>query len=579
MPLWLPSPVQAATLVLVVAAQARITHQTQVKGREYQTTNIEWQPCSADINAVAALDVECGTLAVPLDYTAADGSETLELSLLRVPAAKKPAKHSILFNFGGPGLEVRHSLAQLADILQANFYSVTGGEHDLIGWDPRGTADTLTFSCFAKVTDRAQLNSQFTLGNASDVARGQIWAAGKNYASACAGYPEAQERAPLIGTSFTARDAMQIVDAVEDDGLLRYWGLSYGTDLGVTLAALFPDRVEKIILDGVFNPIQYFYERTDSEGFASADDTFSEFFHQCVSTPEVCTLAGNRPNATANQLESAAYDLMEELKYRPIAYNGTIIGYAELKSAIRFALYTPYTWLFLDNILNAFLAEPRNETLAGAAIENYLSASLAGETAADDAGLGIECVDKAPRSNSFDVINAALDDSQSVSRLLGDALAPLVATCAQWTLEPRERYIGGFTRVKPRKPLLVIGNTYDSATSIRSARNISETIQGSVLLEHGGFGHTSIQQPSLCTARAIQNFFRDGTLPEPSTLCDPVDTPFKFAMSGPTWQDLFPQLGFEPPSVNGTKAAHVKRRGHTEEALKYIGRRPNSAFW
>ena len=25
-------------------------------------------------------------------------------------------------------------------------YSITGGEYDLIGWDPRGTADTLTFS-------------------------------------------------------------------------------------------------------------------------------------------------------------------------------------------------------------------------------------------------------------------------------------------------------------------------------------------------------------------------------------------------------------------------------------------------
>ncbi|KAI0444050.1 TAP-like protein-domain-containing protein [Xylaria telfairii] len=574
-PLWLPSPVQAAALVLAATVQGTFTHQGPVEGREYPTTGIQWQPCPADINAIAALDVECGTLAVPLDYTAVDSTETLELSLLRVPAVKEPAKHSILFNFGGPGLEVRHSLAQLAETLLA----ITGGEHDLIGWDPRGTANTLTFSCFANATGRAQLGSQLVFGNASDVARGQLWAAGKNYADACAEYPEAQERAPLIGTSFTARDAMQIVDAVEDDGLLRYWGFSYGTDLGATLAALFPERVEKLILDGVFNPIQYFYERADSEGFASADDTFSEFFRQCVSTPEVCNLAGNRPNATAKELESATYDLIDELKYRPLAYDGLIIGYAELKSAIRFALYAPYTWLVLDNILDAFLAEPRNETLVGATIENYLFMSFAGDAAADDAGIGIECVDKAPRSNSFDVINAALDLSQSVSRLLGDALAPLVATCAQWTLEPRERYIGGFARVKPRKPLLVIGNTYDSATSIKSAKNISETIQGSVLLEHGGVGHTSIQQPSLCTAMAIQNYFRNGTLPEPNTLCNPVNTPFKFAASGPTWQDLFPQLGFELPSANSTKATDVKRRGHIEDALQYIGRRPNGAFW
>ncbi|KAI0100677.1 TAP-like protein-domain-containing protein [Nemania sp. FL0031] len=572
----LPTPLRAVRLLLAataVTAHGGLAHNPRTGKQEYPTTGIQWQPCPADINAVAALHVECGNLTVPLDYTAADSSDTLELSLLRVPAVKGTAKHSILFNFGGPGNEARYTLAQLADMFQA----VTGGEHDLVAWDPRGTAETLTFSCFPNATRRAEFGSQFSLGNTSDVARGSIWAAGKNYADACAEYPEAQERAPLINTAFTARDAMQIVDAVEEDKLLRYWGLSYGTDIGATLAALFPDRVEKILIDGVFSPIQYFYDRTDSEGFASADDTFSEFFRQCVSTPEVCTLARNHPNTTAKQLESAAYDLIEELKYRPIAHRGVILGYQELKIAIRFALYTPYTWLSLDSILNAFLAEPRNETLAGDTLNEFLFDEGGSLVPANDAGIGIECVDKAPRSNSFDVIDAAFDQAQAASRLLGDSLFALIAGCAQWTLEPRERYIGGFSIVKPRKPLFVIGNTYDSATSIKSARNISETIEGSVLLEHGGFGHTSIQQPSLCTARAIQNFFRNGTLPEPNTLCAPVTPPFEFAVSGPTWQDLFPQLGFEPPSGNATQTARVKRRDHNGQVFKMVGRL--GAFW
>jgi hypothetical protein len=139
--------------------------------------------------------------------------------------------------------------------------------------------------------------------------------------------------------------------------------------------------------------------------------------------------------------------------------------------------------------LDAFLAQPRNETLAGAALAKFLLANeLTASTPVDDAAIGIECVDKAPRSNSFDVFSAALDQAQSVSRLLGDATALLPAICAQWKLEPRSRYVGGFERVIPRKPLLVIGNTYDSATSFQSAKNLSETIEGSVLLEHGGFG-------------------------------------------------------------------------------------------
>ncbi|KAI1175420.1 TAP-like protein-domain-containing protein [Nemania sp. FL0916] len=566
----LPGLAKAAVILLAAAttmAEGKIARHAAAEKRTYPTSAIQWQPCPADINTVAALDVECGVLTVPLDYTAPHSNETLDLSLVRVPALKKPAKHSILLNFGGPGAEARHALAELSDMLQV----VTGGEHDLITWDPRGTAETLTFSCFDNTTIRTQFTSQLGLGNASDVQRGVIWAAGKNYADACANYPDAQKKAPIINTAFTARDAMQIVDAVEEDRLLRYWGFSYGTDLGATLAALFPERAEKVLLDGVYTPNQYFYERTDSQGFASADDTFSEFFRQCVATPEVCSLARSHPNATAKQLESAAYDLIEELKYRPIPYNGAILGYSELKIAIRFGLYAPGTWLEIDSILNAFLTEPRNETLAGETLGGYISLSLAAPV--DDAGIGIECVDKAPRSNSFDVISASIDEAQAVSRLLGDSLAALIATCAQWTLEPRERYMDGFAKVKPLKPLFVIGNTYDSATSIKSARNFTETVKGSVLLEHGGVGHASIAQPSLCTARAIQAFFTNGTLPEPNTVCKTVTTPFKYAKFGPTWQDLFPQLGYELPKSNQTQAARARPRDSTEEAIKKLSRR------
>ncbi len=36
-------------------------------------------------------------------------------------------------------------------------------------------------------------------------------------------------------------------------------GFSYGTTLGVTVAAMFPDRIDKVILDGVQNPHEYYH--------------------------------------------------------------------------------------------------------------------------------------------------------------------------------------------------------------------------------------------------------------------------------------------------------------------------------
>jgi pimeloyl-ACP methyl ester carboxylesterase len=36
-------------------------------------------------------------------------------------------------------------------------------------------------------------------------------------------------------------------------------GISYGSTLGATAAAMFPERMDKIILDGVLNPVEYYH--------------------------------------------------------------------------------------------------------------------------------------------------------------------------------------------------------------------------------------------------------------------------------------------------------------------------------
>lgn len=97
--------------------------------------------------------------------------------------------------------------------------------------------------------------------------------------------PDSNEKGGLIGTAYAVRDMMQIVDAIEDDGLLRYFGrpvnlpafwcsrtddlgTSYGTIIGATAAAMFPDRVGKVLLDSVVNPHErYNYLYVDKPGF------------------------------------------------------------------------------------------------------------------------------------------------------------------------------------------------------------------------------------------------------------------------------------------------------------------------
>lgn len=90
----------------------------------------------------------------------------------------------------------------------------------------RGTGNTFKFSCYATEEERqlAALTPAIGFGNASDVMLGRIWAASTVGADACFTNTESKERGSMINTPFSARDMMQIVDAVEEDGLLRYWG-------------------------------------------------------------------------------------------------------------------------------------------------------------------------------------------------------------------------------------------------------------------------------------------------------------------------------------------------------------------
>ena len=54
---------------------------------------------------------------------------------------------------------------------------------------------------------------------------------------------------------------LAIVDALDQGPLLNYMGYSYGTALGATFAAMFPDRVGRMILEANTNVHQYWSGR------------------------------------------------------------------------------------------------------------------------------------------------------------------------------------------------------------------------------------------------------------------------------------------------------------------------------
>jgi hypothetical protein len=85
-----------------------------------------------------------------------------------------------------------------------------------------GTVNTIPFRCYDDDRTSIEMVRAQTYGGGSDVALGELWAYAGLTSNACHNY--AEEAGSVIGTAFVARDLMSVVDALDEDGMLRYWG-------------------------------------------------------------------------------------------------------------------------------------------------------------------------------------------------------------------------------------------------------------------------------------------------------------------------------------------------------------------
>ncbi|KAA8650986.1 hypothetical protein EYZ11_004309 [Aspergillus tanneri] len=501
-----------------------------------QAAQIHWSgPCGLKDESAPMI---CGTLEVPLDYTDPQPNRTLTLDLAKV-AAKNPSKKGemkepILFNFGGPGEDSLSSMAVLGAQLQATL----GGDFDLITFNTRGVGKTLPFLCSENEQEFALL--QFNHGTASKGALNHMWNQSAVMVEKC--YQNNRQTGELLGTAFVARDIMQVVDAL---GLekLNYWGFSYGTVLGATTVSMFPNRMGKVVLDGVQNAHEYLHGY-DSQMSLDTDKVFYGFCAGCLAAPSLCPLA-KRYNFPS-EMEADIHNFLETLKVYPIEIPGAgVITYDMVKSIILGQLYGTNLWPELSTLLD--FAILRNVTGLMSIFGDKLSSDRGSSNAAAaeenkvktrnptilESLLSIRCSDKIPRSSNLQQLAPVLYDSWSLSNIGGDFNDFIEVPCAQWKLAAKERYTGDFN-VKTPHPILLIGNTFDPVTPLASAYNVSWGLEDSVVLEHHGYGHSSLGQFSLCTANTVRRYFEDGTLPPPGKICEPSLQTF----TTKTWENV-----------------------------------------
>ncbi|WP_327090220.1 alpha/beta hydrolase [Nonomuraea sp. NBC_01738] len=232
-----------------------------VANAEVSRDGIVWGPCEEEPA------VECGRLAVPIDWSEPDGP-TVALSLARRKATDPAARiGSLLANPGGPGN------SGVNDILRPSGFSKDiQRRFDIVGYDPRGVARSGSVTCTAAVFN------QMPYPVMTSQADFDKWVAfDKKLTADCR-----KLTGPLydhLDSANVARDMDAIRAALGEDKLTSY-GVSYGTLAQQMYAELFPDRVRAMVLDGNMDHSLSAGKFQVSEA-AAVQDSFDEFVAWC----------------------------------------------------------------------------------------------------------------------------------------------------------------------------------------------------------------------------------------------------------------------------------------------------------
>ncbi|GJE96002.1 alpha/beta hydrolase [Phanerochaete sordida] len=325
---------------------------------------------------------------------------------------------------------------------------------------------------------------------------------------------------------------------------LSYYGVSYGSVLGATFAAMFPDNVGRLAIDGVVNVSStcspdgarlgdYFTKGS----LTDADAALGDIYAACATAgPHACPIF----EATPALVRARVDRLVARVRAAPVpVFNAS--------AAPPFAVAD--TALVVGQLLNV-VGAPYGGALpfaeAVVALERGDGAAMvAGSTQALLAGLDTCAGASAPFAVGFVDVEAPIICGDSVvdtvktleeARKEYEAMLEIsdLATawyrttrgpCTGWTICAKDRMNGSF-ETNTSFPLLIIGNTHDPRTPIANAFNMSSGFAGSVVLQQNSTGHTLQAGFSACTALALNAYFNNGTLPAPGTVCQTEDEIF-----------------------------------------------------
>ena len=480
-----------AVLLLTGCVAVAPSPTDQIKsGVEFQDQVISWASCESDF--------ECATVAVPLDHLN-PADQIIEIALIRKAGTENLTP--LLINPGGPGASgfdyVRDSYETLGtDQLRSNF--------QLVGFDPRGVGRSAPVTCTdEKVKDQVYYEeSGFPLGSDDDFAFSKDVL--QRFAASCqeTGYDVA-----YFNTQQSARD-MDLIRAALGVEKLDYLGFSYGTELGATYIALFPDRVGKFVLDGAVDPTLSSAQGTVNQ-VAGFDKAFRSYLKDCLGNSD-CPFTG-----TVEQALKKVGELLVKLETSqlPTQYDRDA-GLTVALYGIIAALYAEQSWPYLTQAFQEAFDGDGSTLLLLADFYNDKDPDGGYLSNISEANVAINCADERVGPEEFASLR---EDVLTASSVFGKYFGYPELGCLGWP-EGKSMIKLDYGVTLSTGPL-VVGTTGDPATPYQQAVSLAKKLSGATLLTFEGEGHTAYGS-SDCVNKYVEDYLLGGELPASELLCD-----------------------------------------------------------
>ncbi|KAH7115900.1 hypothetical protein B0J11DRAFT_583950 [Dendryphion nanum] len=497
--------------------------------------NLTWTPCLTTYL--------CARLTVPLSYV--DPSlGTTTLAYLKLPARNETlSTPSIQLNGGGPGVSGIYTLLTAGSSLRSIFSS----SYNLIAFDPRGVNNSSpSLSCFPPTNPAGQKWENEFLRVVDEKDPQSI----RTYYQNALGYSKwctethrnttaAYSSTPAVAADMLhfARLESQSRGLPAEDAKVWYYGGSYGTVLGATFAALYPQHIGRLILDGVVDTDDYYAGRWTA-GSADTNLAFSDFAEKCHRAGErKCAIWAPSPTA----IESRAERAIDSVRAAPIPVtNRAVVSVPQLlriEHVINFIVLQLYSQSSFPALAAGIRSlETRQVDALWVLYQEFLdsgflrqmdTAFLAcldkdkGESAGGALGLGLETVEQ---------WESYVRETGRVNKWNAGGWLGLAGMCVGRegirALGSR-RVAGPIGANSTSNPILFISNSIDAATAIRGAHKMSSRFPDSVVLEQRVNGHGFFGFPSQCTKAHVRAYLEHAILPAEGTVCEvDVGSPF-----------------------------------------------------